>query len=112
MTMAKYVVASTTDIEERSGRAVTVKGVEIAVFHLSDGQYYAVENRCPHKNGPLAEGIISGNYVFCPLHDWKIDTTNGQVQAPDTGCVQTYKVEVEQGKIFIHLDEESVSQAG
>lgn len=110
--MAKYEVAGVESIAVRSGRAVTIKGVELAIFHLSNGEFHAIENRCPHKNGPLADGIISGKYVFCPLHDWKVDTTCGEVQAPDKGCVKSYKVEVEDGKIFVHMNEDLVSQAG
>jgi len=110
--MGRYEVASVGDIAPRSGRAVTVKGMELAIFHLSDGSYYALENRCPHKNGPLAEGIISGSYVFCPMHDWKIDTRTGEAQAPDRGCVHRYEVEVEGEKIFVHLDESLISKTG
>ena len=62
------------------GKEVQMKGMSIALFRLSNGDIRAVENRCPHKNGPLAEGIVSGEFVFCPLHDWKISLLTGEVQ--------------------------------
>lgn len=83
------------------GKVVEVQETTLAVFRLSNGRFKAVENRCPHKNGPLAEGIVSGEFVFCPLHDWKIDLKDGQVQAPDHGCVKTYDVAVEGSEVFI-----------
>ncbi len=67
---------------------------EVAVFRLSDGSTHAVENCCPHKNGPLSDGIVSGNTIICPLHNWKINLESGQALPPDSGCVKTYKVKV------------------
>lgn len=109
--MKKIKVGRLADIPPKSGKTVVVNQLEIAVFHLSSGEVYALENRCPHKNGPLAEGMISGPYVFCPLHDWKIDTTDGRVQEPDTGCVTTFSAEVEDGEIYVSVPEEYVHSA-
>lgn len=84
------------------GRVIQLKDVEIAVFRTSDGQVYAVENRNPHpKGGPLAEGIVSGHYLYDPLYDWKINLEDGQVQAPDQGQVRTFPVRLEQDQIMI-----------
>lgn len=84
------------------GRVIQLKDVEIAVFRTSDGQIYAVENRNPHpKGGPLAEGIVSGHYLYDPLYDWKINLEDGQVQAPDQGQVRTFPVRLEQDQIMI-----------
>ena len=95
-------VASTGDILPGSARIFRKQdGKEISIFHLTDGRVLALRNRCPHKGGPLSEGIVSNHYVFCPLHDWKINLEDGQVQAPDTGCVKTFPVKVEGGKIFV-----------
>lgn len=104
--MKQYVVGWTRDIALRSGRVVRIKDAEIAVFRLSNGDIRAIENRCPHKGGPLAEGIISGHYVFCPLHDWKISLEDGVVQKPDTGCIRTYPVEVNDGMVSILIKED------
>jgi len=84
--MHKVWVGYSGDFPQRGGRAILHHGREFALFRLSDGTFHAIENRCPHKGGPLSEGIVSGKYVFCPLHDWKEDVTSGQVQASERGC--------------------------
>lgn len=84
-----------------TGKTVRYRGLEIALFKLGSGKVQAVHNRCPHKQGVLAEGIVSGEFVYCPLHDRKIHLPSGQVQAPDTGCVHTYETKVEGGVILI-----------
>lgn len=99
----KIEVAKLEDLPFRTGRVVTINGREIAVFRLSSGEVRAVENRCPHKGGPLAEGIVSGEYVYCPLHDWKISLEDGKVEEPDTGCVTVFKVDVIEGKVHISM---------
>jgi nitrite reductase (NADH) small subunit len=91
------------DFQEDVGKLVEVQGHAIAVFRLAGQRFKAVENHCPHKGGPLVEGIVSGEYVFCPLHDWKIDLKNGRVQAPDHGCVQSYEVVIEGEDVYITL---------
>lgn len=84
------------------GRVVEMGGRQIAVFRTSDGGVYAALNRNPHpKGGPLAEGIVSGHYLYDPLYDWKIDLTTGQVQAPDNGQAQMFPVRVEDGQVWI-----------
>lgn len=84
------------------GRVVELHGQEIAVFRLSDHRIFALANKSPHpKGGPLAEGIVSGHYLYDPLYDWKIDLTTGLVQAPDSGQVQTFPVKVEGDQVFI-----------
>ncbi|MFD3258676.1 nitrite reductase small subunit NirD [Paenibacillus lentus] len=84
------------------GRVVEWNGEQIAVFRDSEDRLYALENRSPHpKGGPLAEGIVSGHYLYDPLYDWKIDLTTGQVQAPDTGQVKTYSVKIEDGNVWL-----------
>ena len=70
--MNHYVVGKIEDFPTLTGRVVHIVDRKIAIFHLSNGEIYAVENVCPHQGGPLAEGMISGSYVFCPLHDRKI----------------------------------------
>jgi nitrite reductase (NADH) small subunit len=87
------------------GKTVIVGNKEIAVFKTENGDIRAIENRCPHKGGVLAEGILSGEYVFCPMHDWKISVKDGNVQAPDVGCVQTYPVEVNGGQVYVLIRE-------
>ncbi|TBL75653.1 nitrite reductase small subunit NirD [Paenibacillus thalictri] len=93
------------------GRTVRCGGLEIALFRLASGKLHAVQNRCPHKAGVLAEGIVSGEYVFCPMHDRKIDLASGEVQKPDTGCVRVYATKIENGRIYIQV-QESAAKAG
>jgi nitrite reductase (NADH) small subunit len=89
------------DIPVNTGKTVRYGGEEVALFRLSSGRVRAIENRCPHKQGVLAEGIVCDEYVFCPMHDRRIDLSNGLIQAPDTGCVKTFDVSVENGMVYI-----------
>lgn len=101
MELSKVKIAHLSDLPAQAGRVVEWQGREVAVFRLGNGDVCALENRCPHKNGPLAEGIVAGSYVFCPLHDWKIDLQDGMVQSPDTGCVSRYEVEVVGNDVYL-----------
>ncbi len=100
----KVEVATLSDLTVGIGYRLNVAGEEIALFKLNDGSVRAIENCSPFKKGPLSEGIVSGEFVFCPMRDWKISLTDGQVQAPDHGSVKTYSVEVEGETIYVHLD--------
>lgn len=91
------------ELTKRMPRVFVKEGIEIGVFLLSDDRILAIENRCPHKKGPLSEGIVSDHFVFCPLHNWKINLEDGQVQKPDRGCVKTYPVKVREDQIWIAL---------
>jgi nitrite reductase (NADH) small subunit len=85
----------------KTGKTIRYQGEEVALFKLSSGKIKAIQNRCPHKQGVLAEGIVCDDHVFCPMHDRKIDLSTGLVQAPDTGCVRTYSTKIEDGIVFI-----------
>lgn len=86
----------------RGARTVPVEGgEEIAVFRTGDGAIYALVNQCPHKKGPLSQGIVHGNKVACPLHNWTISLATGQAQAPDSGCTPTIPVKISGGRILI-----------
>ena len=97
-------VAGTDAIPLREGRAVQIAGHEIAVFNLGD-RFLAVESKCPHRGGPLADGIISGGNVVCPLHAWKIDLSSGEVlnQAAAPRCIKTFATRVEDGVLLLEL---------
>lgn len=99
-------IGETADFPAEMGKTVRVQGSEIAVFRLASGAIKAIENRCPHKNGVLAEGIVSGEYVFCPMHDRKIDLASGLVQLPDTGCVRTFEVAVRGEQVYVRVNAE------
>jgi nitrite reductase (NADH) small subunit len=107
--MQRIKVGNAADIAEKRSRVVRIDGLEIALFKLSEGSIRAIENRCPHKHGKLSEGIVCDTHVFCPLHDWKIDLTDGRVQAPDEGCVTAYRVEVDEasGDLYLFMGDKS-----
>jgi nitrite reductase (NADH) small subunit len=77
----------------------------IAVFRNSENEIFAILDRCPHKGGPLSQGIVHGHAVTCPLHNWTIDLTTGCAQAPDVGCVTHYLIKVDHNKIFLDQNE-------
>lgn len=101
--MEKVKVTTLDALTPLIGKKVFVDNKEIGIFLTEKGDVYAVSNICPHKKGPLSEGTVSGNYVYCPLHDQKIDLLSGKVQEPDSGCVQTYTVEVIDNEVYICL---------
>lgn len=76
-------------------------GKEIAVFHTLDNQFYALVNKCPHKAGPLSQGIVHGSVVSCPLHNWNISLKTGQALGDDKGCVPTIPLRVDAGRIYL-----------
>lgn len=96
-------VMGVEEVARDFGKTVRIGSIEIALFRLKNGEFHAIENRCPHKGGVLVEGLISGQHVFCPMHDWKIDVTTGKVQEPDHGCVKTFEVEVKGNDVYILL---------
>ena len=104
-------IALCDDIPLREGRAVKVGNREIAIFNLGD-RFLAVDNRCPHKSGPLADGIISGTAVVCPLHAWKmsLETGEGLNSASAAACVETFRTRVEHGVVFLELVDNSRGQ--
>jgi nitrite reductase (NADH) small subunit len=99
--MEKIFVARLGELAPRIGKEVIVGEQKIALFRLNDDRVKAIENVCPHKQGPLAEGTVSGEYVFCPLHDYKISLNDGQVQEPDEGCVRAYETVVEADAVYV-----------
>lgn len=97
----KVKVARLDELTIGLGKKVEIAGEEIALFKQEDQSVHAIQNRCPHKGGPLSEGIVSGEHVFCPLHDWKVNVRDGIVQAPDEGCVKRYEVDIAGEDIYI-----------
>jgi nitrite reductase (NADH) small subunit len=97
-------ITAVENVPPREGRAVNVAGRELAIFNLGD-RFVAVDNKCPHKGGPLADGIVSGDTVVCPLHGWRIDLACGEVARPAGGgqCVERYPTRVDGGVIVVGL---------
>ena len=89
-------------IPQRGARTVPIAGgEEIAIFRTGDDRVYALVNRCPHKQGPLSQGIVHGDAVACPLHNWRINLSSGQAMGDDEGCVPTIPVKVDAGRVLI-----------
>jgi nitrite reductase (NADH) small subunit len=97
-------ITHSDNIPLRQGRSLQVAGHEVAIFNLGD-RFLAIDNRCPHNQGPLCDGIVSGTTVVCPLHAWKVDLESGAVQRPqDTqACVKTFRTEVVDGIILLEV---------
>lgn len=91
------------DIPKRAARTVRFGETEIAVFRTADDHVFALENKCPHKGGPLADGIVHGRKVACPLHNWVIDLESGHATGADHGCARDYPVKIEGGHIRLGL---------
>ncbi|WP_417243780.1 nitrite reductase small subunit NirD [Celeribacter sp.] len=91
-------------IPRRGARLVKTAHGCVAIFRTATDQVFALDNACPHKNGPLADGIVHGASVTCPLHNWVISLETGMVQGPDEGQVATYPVRVEQGRILLDVE--------
>lgn len=109
----KWVRITTGDnIPLREGRKVHVAGREIAVFNLGD-RFLATDNQCPHRGGPLCDGIVTGASVVCPLHAWKVDLETGAVARPASSkdiCVGTYPTRIEDGVVSVQLPLAELSQ--
>lgn len=91
------------DIPRRGARCVNTAFGRIAVFRTAEDEVFAIDDRCPHKGGPLSEGIVHGRAVTCPLHNFVISLDTGVALGADEGEVQTYPVRVENGKLSIAL---------
>jgi nitrite reductase (NADH) small subunit len=89
------------DIPPLGARIVKSAKGDIAVFRTQGDEIFALRDKCPHKGGPLSQGIVHGKKVACPLHDWKIHLDTGLAVAPDEGCAARFPVEVRDGVIFL-----------
>ena len=79
--------------------------IAVAVFRTADDTVFALLDRCPHKGGPLSQGIVFGESVACPLHNWTIGLADGCAKAPDEGCTTRFSVKVDDGVVHLDLDE-------
>jgi nitrite reductase (NADH) small subunit len=96
-------ICSMDEIPVLGSRRVTrAQGLDVAVFRNSEDQVFALLDRCPHKGGPLSQGIVFGTSVACPLHNWTIDMEGGCAKTPDEGCTPKFAVKIEAGAV--HLD--------
>ena len=96
-------IGTLEEIPRLGSRVVTTPQGDIAVFRTADDQVFALRDRCPHKGGPLSQGIVHGRRVTCPLHNWVIELATGQAVAPDVGCTGHYPVQLEGGRVLLLL---------
>ncbi|WP_411891341.1 nitrite reductase small subunit NirD [Yoonia sp. SDW83-1] len=94
-------IAALDDIPQRGARVVKTSDGCVAVFRTAEDEIFALNNACPHRAGPLAEGIVHGKSVTCPLHNWVISLETGQAQGEDDGQVTTYPARIENGRILL-----------
>lgn len=97
-------IGSLSDIPRRGARCVDTPDGKVAVFRTADDQVYAIEDHCPHKGGPLSQGIVHSTAVTCPLHNWVISLETGRALGADEGAVRTIPVRVEGERLFIALE--------
>ncbi|MEQ5795028.1 nitrite reductase small subunit NirD [Paracoccus sp. NFXS7] len=99
--MSMIDIAALDDIPPQGARVVRTLHGCVAVFRTADDRVFALDDRCPHKGGPLSEGIVHGTQVTCPLHNWVFDMATGQAQGADEDRVVTHPVRVEGGRIWL-----------
>ena len=100
------IICRVDDIPVLGARRVTrAQGMDVAVFRNDQDEVFAVLDRCPHKGGPLSQGIVFGTSVACPLHNWNIELKDGCVREPDVGCVQKVSVKVDNGNVHLVPEE-------
>ena len=86
-------------------RVARDRGLDVAIFRNDADEVFALLDRCPHKGGPLSQGIVFGQQVACPLHNWTIGLCDGMAHAPDEGCTPRFAVKVEAGVVHLDADE-------
>ena len=104
-------VGAAADILPRSARVVRTAERDVAVFRTASDTYFAIDNRCPHRGGPLSEGIVHGESVTCPLHNWVISLETGRSLGADEGCVATVPIRVEDGRLYLGLRDSAAAEA-
>jgi nitrite reductase (NADH) small subunit len=91
-------------IPDRGSRVIATGAGDIAVFKAADGTIFALRDRCPHKGGPLSQGIVHDRSVTCPLHNWVISLETGEAEGADHGCTPKIPVRVSEGRVQISAD--------
>ena len=97
-------VGTMNDIPKLGSRVVETSKGNIAIFRTAEDEIFALRDKCPHKGGPLSQGIVHGKRVACPLHDWKIHLDSGEAVAPDEGCAASYPVRLDGERIMLSLN--------
>ena len=96
-------VAAVEDIPPLGARVVKSALGDIAVFRNAEYEVFALLDKCPHKGGPLSQGIVFGRHVACPLHNWSVGLADGEAVAPDSGCAKRFAVKIEAGQVYLNI---------
>lgn len=96
-------VCPLAEIPRLGARVVRTAQGNVAVFRNDSDEVFALRDQCPHKGGPLSQGIVFGRHVACPLHNWNIGLQDGKAVAPDEGCAATYQVKIEAGDVYLQI---------
>jgi nitrite reductase (NADH) small subunit len=100
--MSEWIdVGTIDDVPVLGSRVVQAPSGDIAVFKAADGTLFALRDRCPHKGGPLSQGIVHGHSVTCPLHNWVISLKSGEAQGADQGCTHKIPLRIEGARILL-----------
>ena len=97
-------IGTLSDIPQRGARCVDTPSGKIAVFRTAEDKVFAIDDHCPHKGGPLSQGIVHGAAVTCPLHNWVISLETGKALGADDGAVRTIPLRNEGGMLYIALE--------
>ncbi len=97
------LIGTIDDIPAQGARCVKMGGMTIAVFRTADDRVFALEDKCPHKHGPLSQGIVHDGCVTCPLHNWVISLETGTAQGADEGRTETFPIRLEGRAIYLSL---------
>ena len=100
-------VGPLSEIPRQGARVIQHAQGDIAVFRTAADEVFALRDRCPHKGGPLSQGIVYGKKVACPLHNWSIHLDSGMAVAPDDGCAAAYPVKIMEGRVYLSLTTKS-----
>ena len=110
MTQQWKPICGINDIPVLGARVVQRKNgvhrlTDVAIFRNTEDKIFALLDRCPHRGGPLSQGIVFGERVACPLHNWNIELDSGCAASPDEGCTPKFSVKVENGQVFLDVGE-------
>ena len=104
-------ICTIDDIPVLGARVITrANAPDVAIFRNSEDKIFALLDKCPHKGGPLSQGIVFGERVACPLHNWNIELQSGCALAPDEGCTQKFSVKIDNDQVSLDLNELNDSQ--
>jgi nitrite reductase (NADH) small subunit len=102
-------IGDAESVPRLGSRIVRTKAGNVAIFRTDADEFFALRDRCPHKGGPLSQGIVHGRRVTCPLHNFVVELDTGKVVAPDEGCTRTHAVRVQDGQLWLAVGASSAT---